>query len=254
MWLAKWNSSGTFQWALRFVTGDLNTGQGALSIDSSANLYVSSCYDSTLTLKNTGDATAATMTNSGGYDGFLVKYSSAGSYIWNARVGGTGNSDDIANAIDGSGNVYIMGRYTGTIIVYTSGEASSTTLTNSGGYDNYIAKYTSAGVLSWATRIASAGNEYYKGISVDSAGNVYAHGGYEGTVTFFNVGGGTGGTLTNVGFDAYLAKYTTSGTFVWAARIGGSSSDNASRSITDPEGNIYVGGIYNSSPLTLNGV
>jgi hypothetical protein len=254
MWLAKWNSSGTFQWALRFVTGDMNTSAGALSIDSSANLYVSSAYDSTLTLKNTGDGTAATMTNSGGYDAFIVKYSSAGSYIWNARIGGSGSSDDIGNAIDGSGNVYIMGRYTGTIIIYTSGEGSSTTLTNSGNYDNFIAKYTSAGVLSWATRIASTGNEYYKGISVDSAGNVYAHGGYEGTVTFFNVGGGTGGTLTNVGFDAYLAKYNTSGTFLWAARIGGSSSDNASRSATDPDGNIYIGGIYNSSPLTLNGV
>ena len=254
MWLAKWNSSGTFQWALRFVTGDLNTSAGVLSIDSSANLYVSSAYDSTLTLKNTGDGTAATMTNSGSYDAFLVKYSSAGSYIWNARVGGTGSSDDIANAIDGSGNVYIMGRYTGTIIIYTSGESSNVTLTNSGGYDNFIAKYTSAGVLLWATRIASTGNEFHKGISVDSAGNVYAHSSYEATVTFFNVGGGTGGTLSNVGSDAYLAKYTTSGTFVWAARITGSGSDNANRSITDPEGNIYVGGIYNSSPLTLNGV
>ena len=254
MWLAKWNSSGTFQWALRFVTSDLNTGAGALSIDSSGNLYVSSAYDSTLTLKNTGDATAATMTNSGSYDAFIVKYSSAGSYIWNARIGGTGSTQEIANAIDGSGNVYVMGLYTGTLIVYTSGEASSTTLTNSGSYDHFIAKYTSAGVLVWATRIGSSGSEYNKGISVDLAGNVYTHGGHSATVTFFNVGGGIGGTLSNVGVDGYLAKYTTNGTFVWAALFGGPVTELSMRSITDPEGNIYLGGIYNSSPLTLNGV
>ena len=254
MWLAKWNSSGTFQWALRFVTGDLNTGAGALSIDSSGNLYVSSAYDSTLTLKNTGDATAATMTNSGSYDAFIVKYSSAGSYIWNARIGGTGSTQEIANAIDGSGNVYVMGLYTGTLIVYTSGEASNTTLTNSGSYDHFIAKYTSAGVLVWATRIGSSGSEYNKGISVDLAGNVYTHGGHSATVTFFNVGGGIGGTLSNVGVDGYLAKYTTNGTFVWAALFGGPVTELSMRSITDPEGNIYLGGIYNSSPLTLNGV
>ena len=258
MWLAKWNSSGTFQWALRFVTGDLNTSQGALCIDSSANLYVCSAYDSTLTLKNTGDGTAATMSNAGSYDSFLVKYSSAGSYIWNARVGGTGSADDIANAIDGSGNVYIMGRYTGTIIIYTSGEASSTTLGNSGGYDNYIAKYTSAGVLLWATRMASTGNEYQKGISVDLAGNVYVHGSHEGNpITFYNVGGSIGGTLTRTApSDAYLAKYTTNGLFVWAALITGlgSGTENGNRSITDPEGNIYVGGNYSNAFLILNGV
>ena len=253
-WLAKWNSSGTYQWALRFLTGDLNTVQGALSIDSSGNLYVSAAYDSTLTLKNSGDGTAATMTNSGSYDAFLVKYSSAGVYSWNVRVGGTGSSDEIANAIDGSGNLYIMGRYTGTIIVYTSGEGSSTTLTNSGGYDTFIAKYSSAGVLSWATRIASTANDTGSALSVDSAGNVYAHGTYEGTITFFNVGGGTGGTLSNSSADTYLAKYTTSGTFLWAARITGSASEASRTSRTDPDGNIYVGGIYNSSPLTLNGV
>jgi len=258
MWLAKWNSSGTFQWALRFVTGDLNTSQGALCIDSSANLYVCSAYDSTLTLKNTGDGTAATMSNAGSYDSFLVKYSSAGSYIWNARVGGTGSADDIANAIDGSGNVYIMGRYTGTIIIYTSGEASSTTLGNSGGYDNYIAKYTSAGVLLWATRMASTGNEYQKGISVDLAGNVYVHGSHEGNpITFYNVGGSIGGTLTRTApSDAYLAKYTTNGLFVWATLITGlgSGTENGNRSITDPEGNIYVGGNYSNAFLILNGV
>jgi hypothetical protein len=251
IWLAKWNSSGTFQWALRFVTGDLNGTRGALSIDSSANLYVSAAYDSTLTLKNTGDGTAATMTNSGSYDAFLVKYSSAGSYIWNARVGGTGSSEYIANAIDGSGNVYIMASYTGTAIVYTSGEASSITLSNSGGFDNLIAKYTSAGVLLWATRIASSGNEIYRGLSVDPDGNVYAHGGYEGTVTFFNAGGTSAGTLSNTGADTYLAKYNTNGQYLWSARITGSGSDNGEASAADPNGNIYVGGIYNSSPLTL---
>jgi hypothetical protein len=258
MWLAKYNSSGTFQWALRFVTNDLNTSQGALSIDSSANLYVSAAYNSNLTLKNAGDGTAATMSNAGSYDAFIVKYSSAGSYIWNARVGGTGSSDEIGNAIDGSGNVYIMGRYTGTIILYTSGEASSITLTPINQYDNFIAKYTSAGVLLWATIIASTGNEYQKGISVDLAGNVYAHGSHEGNpVTFYNAGGGVGGTLTRTApADAYLAKYTTNGIFVWAALITGLGSGNeiGSRSITDPEGNIYVGGTYSNAFLILNGV
>jgi hypothetical protein len=251
-WLAKWNSSGTFQWALRFVTGDMNTSRGALSIDSSANLYVSSAYDSSLSLRNTGDGLAATMTNSGSYDAFLVKYSSAGSYIWNARVGGSGSSQEIGNAIDGNGNLYIMGIYTGTIIVYTSGEASSITLSNSGGFDNFIAKYTSAGALLWATRIASSGNENYKGLSVDPQGNVYAFGGYEGTVTFFNAGGTSAGTLSNVGFDSYLAKYDTNGQFLWVARITGAGSDNAEVSAADANGNIYLGGIYNSSPVTLN--
>jgi len=254
-WLASWNTSGTFRWALRFVTNDLNTSPGALSIDSNANLYVSSGYNATMTLRNTSDAVVATLSNSGSYDAFIASYTSLGAYRWHARIVGTGSSDLVAHTGSSNGDQYVLGWYTGTIIIYTFGEASSNTLTNSGAYDLFLVKYSSAGVLQWSTRIASANNDISYMPSVDPSGNVYVSGRYEGTCTFFNVGGGIAATLSNITApDLFLAKYTTNGQLIWVTRIGGTGTDSEGPVAADQNGDVFVSGFYQSSPLTLFGV
>ena len=254
-WLAKWNSSGTFQWALRFVTNDLNTSPGDLTIDSSANLYVSSAYNATMTLRNTSDTVVATLSNSGSYDAFIASYTSAGAYRWHARIVGTGSSDLVAHTNDPSGNQYVFGWYTSNITIYNFGETVSNTLTNSGSYDAFLVKYSSAGVLLWSTRIASANLDYTYMPSADSNGNVYVTGRYEGTCTFYNVGGGIGGTLSNITApDVFIAKYTTNGQLIWATRIGGTGGDYEGALASYLNGDVYVSGFYQSSPLTFYGV
>jgi hypothetical protein len=254
-WLAKWNSSGTFQWALRFVTNDLNTTPGGLSIDSSANLYVSSGYNATMTLRNTSDTVVATLSNSGAYDAFIASYTSAGAYRWHARIVGTGSSDLVAHTNDSSGNQYVFGVYTSNITIYNFGETVSNTLTNSGSYDAFLVKYSSAGVLLWSTRIASASLEYTYMPSADSNGNVYVTGRYEGTCTFYNVGGGIATTLSNITApDVFIAKYTTNGQLIWATRIAGTGGDYEGALASDLRGDVYVSGFYQSSPLAFYGV
>jgi hypothetical protein len=254
-WLAKWNSSGTFQWALRFVVNDTNTSIGGLSIDSNANLYVSFAYNATMTLRNTSDAVVATLNNSGSYDAFIASYTSAGAYRWHARIIGTGSSDVVAHTGSSNGDQYVLGWYTGTITIYTSGEASSNTLTNSGSYDVFLIKYSSTGVLQWSTRIASVNNDASYMPTVDPNGNVYVTGRYEGTCTFFNVGGGIGATLSSITApDIFLAKYSTNGQVIWATRIAGTAADYEGAMAADRNGDVFVSGFYQSSPLTFYGV
>ena len=91
--------------------------------------------------------------------------------------------------------------------------------------------------------------------SADSNGNVYVTGRYEGTCTFFNVGGGIGATLSNITApDVFLAKYTTNGQVIWAARIGGTGADYEGSLASYLNGDVYVAGFYQSSPLTFYGV
>lgn len=253
-WLASWNASGTFRWALRFVTNDLNTQCGVLTIDSSENLYVSSAYNATMTLRNTSDTVVATLSNSGGYDAFIASYTSLGAYRWHARIVGTGSSDLVSHTNDPSGNQYVYGYYSGTITVFNFGETVSNTLTNTGAFDAFLVKYSSTGVLLWSTRIASANNDISYTASADSNGNVYVTGRYEGTCTFFNVGGGIGATLSNAGLDVFLAKYTTNGQLIWVARIGDTALDAEGPVAVDRNGDVYVSGFYQSSPLILYGV
>jgi len=76
-------------------------------------------------------------TNSGIHDIFLVKYNSSGVKQWTKQLGTS--STDVGNGVtvDSSDNIYVTG--------LTSGGLDGNT--NSGGYDLFLVKYNSDGVL-----------------------------------------------------------------------------------------------------------
>jgi hypothetical protein len=104
----------------------------------------------------------------------------------------------------------------------------------------------------WATRIDGTSGDEGRSIATDATGNVYVTGHYTGTVTIFNAGGTTFGTLANSGSAAaFVVKYNTSGTAQWATRIDGTGNDQGRSIATDATGNVYVTGFYASSPVTI---
>jgi hypothetical protein len=99
----------------------------------------------------------------------------------------------------------------------------------------------------WAERVASTINtddELFIGMSLDTNGNCYVTGWFDGTNNFGGV------TLTNLsggGQDIFVAKYNSTGALQWAHRAGGSTANrDAGRGIgVDTNGNVYVtGGFY----------
>ncbi len=100
--------------------------------------------------------------------------------------------------------------------------------------------------LLWAKQVGGLGNEEGSGI-VDSAGNSYVGGGFEGSVTF-----GSGETnetiLTSLGLrDAFLAKYDESGNLIWAKRSGGVNDARAGGVLVNDLGHLYSGGEFEGS-------
>ena len=107
--------------------------------------------------------------------------------------------------------------------------------------------------LFWATRIGGDDSDYGQGIAVDSGGNVYVTGRYRSNpVTLYSEDGVTTETLTNDGnYDVFIAKYSTDGNVLWAARIGGIGAEYGLEIAVDSGGNVYVTGHYSSNPVTL---
>jgi DNA-binding protein Fis len=97
----------------------------------------------------------------------------------------------------------------------------------------------------WTKGIGGNGADYNKEIAVDPKGNVYVTG-YFGQAVDFNPGG-TGGMLTPVGIDAFLAKYDPDGNYLWAKTIGGSGTDQALSLSVDHKGNVHVIGLFNAA-------
>lgn len=167
----------------------------------------------------------------------------------------SGTSQANAVATDSSGNVYITGYFTGTLL----GKATA-----QGSEDAFVAKYSSGGTLDWVVAMGgaqdtTAGN----GIAVDSAGNVYTTGSFQGT-TPVSFGGGTAILSGDGGYDAsaYVSKLSSSGAFVFGVELGYSPNSGSQQGdgfgsegnaiAVDSAANVYTTGSFNGSSLEFD--
>src|SRR5262249_24301705 len=138
---------------------------------------------------------------------------------WAKRAGGTAADQAYGIAEDSSGNSYVTGFFSGTA-TFGPGEANQTLLTSAGGTDIFVAKYSTSGELVWVKRAGGTGADQANGIGVDSSGNSYVTGLFNGSATF---GGGEANqtVLTSAGgTDIFVAKYNSDGTLAWAKKVG----------------------------------
>ncbi len=261
VFVAKYSSAGEVLWAARIAGTGSDIALG-IATDPSGNVLVTGYYSAALTVFNQGPSGSGVVTlpfSGSGNNVFVAKYSSAGEVLWAARIAGTG--DDVGNAIatDPSGNVLVTGFYGAAVTVYNQGPSGSgvVTLPFTGGTDCFIAKYSSAGAVLWAARIASTGNDYGYAIATDSSGNVLVTGHYDAAVTVYNQGPLGSGVVTlpfTGGLDVFVAKYSSDGAVLWAARIAGTGtgSDQVNGIATDTSGNVLVTGNYQTAVTVFN--
>ncbi|MBL0096296.1 MAG: hypothetical protein IPP46_07150 [Bacteroidetes bacterium] len=138
-------------------------------------------------------------------------------YTWAGKAGGTGNEYGDYMTSDGSGNIYVTGRFDGTCD-FDPG-AGTVNKTSAGSSDIYIAKYSSAGNLIWAISTGGTGLDRGYCLDVDATGNIYLAGTFAGTVDL-DPGPGTSTHISAGGTDMFVAKYDSSGNFVWSKAFG----------------------------------
>src|SRR5688572_1839750 len=98
-----------------------------------------------------------------------------------------------------------------------------------------VSEKSSGQLLNWAFNAGSSGNDIGNSTYVDFAGNVYAAGGFTGTVDF-DPSAGTANLSSNGSKDIFITKYNSSGQYLWAFAIGGSGIDDVNAITTDQSG------------------
>lgn len=158
---------------------------------------------------------------------------------------GTANRERASDtAVDGSGNVYIIGQYrTSTNLgggVLNAAVGSSATAD-----EIFLAKYDADGVHQWSRTFGGTASDGDRGlgIGVSSAGTVAITGSFRRTIDF------GGGALSSAsGADAFVAVFDTDGTFQWADAFGELSQEDSGQDIAiDRGGNIVVTGFFSST-------
>jgi len=216
---------------------------GSLNVDEAYSVVVDNAGNSYATGYFTGTATFGTtsLTSSGSSDIFLVKINSAGVYQWAVNAGGSGNDRGLSVALDASNNVFITGYFNGTA------DFSGTSLISAGLQDVFIAKYSTAGVLSWAMRAGGSDSDIGNGICVDNSGNAIVTGEFKGTATF----GANSLTSTGGSTDIFIAKTDGLGVFSWTQQGAGTGTNRGIDIGCDASGNIYTTGQF-SDNLTFD--
>lgn len=179
---------------------------------------------------------------------FVLSNAQSPTLQWVKSLGGNSDDDPSCIAVDGLGNVYTSGTFYGDTIDLDPGPGTFT-LGSAGDLDIFISKLDASGNFVWGKRIGGIFADYVNSFTLDISGNVYVTGSFEGVVDF-NPGPGVF-NLTETGpygsGDIFILKLDVSGNFVWAKKIGGSSSDMSRDIVLDPVGNVYTTGYFSNT-------
>lgn len=168
---------------------------------------------------------------------FGVATGNAQTPVWAFNVGG--GSADSGNIVetDNSGNIYVLGQFSGTVD-FDFGPGVAMLVSTQG--TTFIAKYNSQGAYLWAVNLAIGVSD----IAIDQQGHIVIIGSFWGSRDF-DPGAGVF-QLTSYGgsVDGFILKLNSGGGIVWAFQLGDIYQDGIESVTMDLTGNIYLSGFF----------
>jgi hypothetical protein len=239
--VTKLDRNGNILWAKGWGSSDQDVGND-LAVDSSGNVVSvgTSAFADSVTAGQWHENTSQ-----------VRKYSPTGAAVWNqAFAGPTCGAYGVTT--DATGNIYMCGRFSGTIDFNSAkGKVNSAT----GNYGSaYVLKLSPAGAFGWVSSFESRPTDksYGSGVTmrdivVDAGGNVIVGGQFQGQIDLDPSSAVDYRLPDTRRVSAFVAKLTPSGSLAWARLTGG---DYVSALALNASGAIYVTGYYVFSDFT----
>lgn len=220
VFLSKYDSKGTLQWARQIGTSDFDRSVG-VAADGLGNVFIAGYTRGKLGARLLG-----------GVDAFVSKYDAAGNQIWLNQFGTP--FDDVLTGIDADsrGSFYVTGK--------TGGSFASSRV---GGDDGIVVKFDDAGNTLWARQFGSTASEEPTSVAVDPSGSPVIVG-----ITRGNLAGPFAGGI----FDGFVKKYDSSGNGLWTHQFGTTANDIARDVAVSSRGIVFVAGSTEGSLAGTN--
>jgi hypothetical protein len=261
--IAKFSGGNLSRLWCTYFGGSVLDAAHSVAVDRSGNVFVVGVTGSSsgFPLWNPGGGAYYQGTHNGGwYDAFIAQFSGGNlSRLWCTYFGGDDWDEPTSVAVDGSGNVFVVGvtRSTSGFPLWNPGGGAYYDGNRDGGSDAFIAQF-SGGNRSrlWCTYFGGDDWDEPTSVAVDGSGNVFVVGETESTSGFplWNPGGGAyyDGTLDG-DYDAFIAKFSGGNrSRLWCTYFGGNDWDEATSVAVDGSGNVFVVGYtYSSSGFPL---
>lgn len=219
----KIDKHGSFLWAKQAQSGEPGDSELKLEACKDGFYVVSSVLDS-LKIEN-----QIVPNSCCGNMAFIARFDKNGNLSWLKKT----TSQIIKDiAVDKENNLYSIGTTSGSGSVTIDSE----TVPFHGYIDILIEKFDSTGVCKWIKNPSGVGRDMGLGVSVDSNGNCFISGVFDGEAYFDQV------SLINSGYtEPFIAKLDSNGKTVWALKTGGGGFG---KSICVSNEAVYTAGLF----------
>ena len=219
VFVSKYDATGNYIWAKTIVGASVETPSD-IKVDALGNIYSIGTYYNNIDL-DPSTAVVGFTTTAFATESYISKLDGSGNYVWGERL--ISSTEIRANAldIDNTGNVYIVGEFSGTGDFNPgSGIYNLTSVSNDGSTDIFVLKLSSTGLFQWVDRMWGAGYDRGNSIMLDASNNIYVTGIFT-DITDFDSSTGVF-NLTCAGWSAsFVLKLNALGDFIWAGKMGG---------------------------------
>ncbi len=246
--LVKFNENGTRLWGTYLGGPGVEYGND-ITVDLNGNIYLVGSTNNNDNAALTTSGCHQSVYGGGNYDVLLSKFSPSGQLIWSTLYGGNEWDAGFSCQTDAAGNVYITGQSNSTNLAVPGGFQQ----TFDGGIaDAFIAKFNASGTLLWGTYYGGPDYDLSKSCAIDPNGDLYIAGYSSSDGTEIATAGSHQPTRGGLS-DAFLAKFSPTGSRIWATFYGGAGSEDGGYGfegyscICDASGNVYMGGVTESS-------
>jgi hypothetical protein len=259
VFLAKFNPTGTLQWARKI--GGTSTDLGAwLDLSGDSLLLVSGSYRLNIQFDHGGSTPNFTSSNSNA-DIFVAAYDTSGAYQWNVRFGSSGTDRIFQTTLDDSARVWLAGY----VVQPTDIDPGPSTIMtgNNTTANPYLTSYNlSDGSYSKHFETAVTGFASFQALSSGANGQLVAGGYFRDSITLNPNSGGhlqlnNFGSNTSLSFWSVYQQQADTG---WSTTERRGGDDAVKRMVHDVHGNLFVGGtfagmadfnIYGNTPFLL---
>ena len=222
--IIKYTNDGSMIWAKQ-LRGSSTDRVNGIHVTNDEEVYIVGEFRDTLFCG------PDTLLSKGRLDIFVAKLDSSGNFLWGRSAGN--NEDDSAHDIDvlPSGDLVLTGYHEKSM---TWGAATTTAVFSR---DVFLAAITPQGNPLWATTLSGPSADECNSVATDDYGNIYLSGSFR---DFLFVNGNQ--VRAEGGVDAFLARYNSQGTLIWAKALGSLGADQGRYVQVDSDQNLVTVG------------
>jgi gliding motility-associated-like protein len=200
IFVRKLDSNGNFMWVHGF-NGSINSEGTSISTDQNGDVLITGFFQGTIDFDP--GASVFNLTSNGGTDGFILKLSNSGGFIWAKQVASNSLSADesfTSVTTDSQNNIYAIG-FGSSNINNIDLDPGTGTYYLSNNYGSYLLKLNQSGAFDWAicpessvtsnyvtlcqTTTGAGGSGWDGGFCIDvSSDAIYITGAFDHTVDF----------------------------------------------------------------------